>query len=458
MRLRSGVIFALTAAVSLGGCAAAAAGGGGPLTSPTGKVYEPGTLPSQTSFSRDATLALATGQFEQALDHARQGMAADTANAMHFYLGGEAAVGVGDFELADSLWIEAERLYPAYEIDIEPSRETAWANAFNEGVEAYNAGDTAEAIRHWRNADVIFRLRPEAAQNLATMLMQEGDYDEAIVAFRRGIEAIDFVPATRVIEEEERLQREATRTEMRQALVQLLLFTDQFAEAEQVLRVIVAADPADVEAQANLANALSRLGRDSEASQIYSRLLSTPNLPATELFSIGVALFQSDDYDRAAEAFGRVTQIQPEHRDAWFNQANAIYASEDWEALVPSAERLIQIDPLNSTGALILVRAYRELQRNQEALQTLEALEAAPVLLEELQVQPGVQTTTLRGEVVGNSAAPGTPIQLRFTFFDDNGQVGTSTVTLAAPAREAREGFEVSVNAQANAYKYELVM
>src|SRR5690606_15204902 len=156
-----------------------AAEGGGPQTSPTGRVYEPGVPPRQSAQSRAATLAIATGDYQTALQEARAGLAADSTNPIHYYLAGEASAGVGEFEAADSLWQMAERMYPAYGLEIEPTREQFWAQEFNRGVEAYNAGNMAEAADAWTNAHFIYKLRPEAAQNLAVLLAQEGRYPEA---------------------------------------------------------------------------------------------------------------------------------------------------------------------------------------------------------------------------------------------------------------------------------------
>lgn len=458
MRFRSGTILAVAAGViALAGCASGAGGSGGPASSPTGKVYEPGIAPSQTQFSRNATIALAQGQYEQALAQAQQGIAADSTNPVHFYIAGDAAVGMGNFALADSLWKEAERLYPAYELEIEPSRESAWANAFNEGVEAYNAGDVDEAIAQWRGAHLIYSLRPQAAQNLAILLMQEGEYNEAIQVLQEGIAATDLLPATRVLEEEEIAERETARLEMLENLATLLAFTDQYDAAEPVLRQLLEADPDNVKAQADLATALTRQGRESEAAEIYTRLLSMRDLPAAEFFNIGVALFNAQDYARAAEAFTRVTELQPSSRDAWYNRANAHYAAEDYTAVIPAAERLLEIDPLNSDGALILAQSYREMERQQDALAALERLQALPVYVADTQLQSGSDSSELRGQIVGNQASPGTPIRLQFTFYNDDGQVGTSTVTVNAPAAEQRQTFSVTVDGFANAFSYQLM-
>lgn len=457
MNFRSGMIFTLAAGLMLGGCAAGAAGGGGPLTSPTGRVYEPGTAPTQTAEARAATLAIATGAYEEAMAEARAGIATDPTNPIHFYLAGEAAAGMEDYELADSLWAVAQEIYPAYELEVEPAREQVWADAFNLGVEAYNAGDTELALRHWRGAHLLYPYRPEAAQNLAVMLTQEGQYDEAVRIYREAIDNLELEPATRIIEEPEITERAEARAFMIENLGQLYLFTDQYAEAEEILQEQAAADPENVEIQANLATAIARQGRADEASQIYGRLLGSPNLTPTQLFNIGVSLFNAGEHGRAADAFERVTQTQSNSRDAWYNLANALYAGEMWDRLLPIAPRLAEVDPLNENAALIAARAYREAEQNSRALEALQRIETLPVFVEELQLRPAGEASSVRGRLVGNAASAGDRVQLRFTFYNDGAQVGTETLTVNAPAPEQSTQFEVEIERAANAYSYELV-
>ncbi|MEX0912776.1 MAG: tetratricopeptide repeat protein [Gemmatimonadota bacterium] len=427
------------------------------MTSPTGKEYPPGIEPSQTEYTAQATLALAQGEFEQALEAAREGIAADSTNAEHFYLAGEAAAGLSDYELADSVWAEAERLYPAYELDIEPAREGAWAEAFNAGVEAYNAGDMAAAAEAWRSADMIYGYRPEAAQNLGVLLTQQGDYEEAVEVYRAGLNALNSLPSARVLEEVELEERDQARAEMEGSLAELLLFTEQFAEAEALFRQQLEANPDDIDLQANLANALSRQGREAEAAEIYTSLLETPGMPPSQLTNIGISLFQAGQHVRAADAFGQVVEVQPRNRDAWFNRANALYAAEEWGALTEIGDEIVAADPLNETVALILARAYRELEQNQDALTSLERLEALPVLIDELQLQPQSDRSVVLGTVIGNAASAGDSIRLEFTFYDDSGELGSETVTITAPAPEQTTEFEVVFPETAMAYSYDVL-
>jgi tetratricopeptide (TPR) repeat protein len=407
------------------------------------------------------------------MTQAREGIAAAPGNPIHYYLAGEAAVGLNNYELADSMWKEAERIYPAYELDIEPARERAWASAFNAGVEAYNGGNPDGAIDTWLNADMIYMYRPDASQNLGVVLTNEQRYDDAIAAYERGIANLDLVPATRVIEAEEQAERDAAKVTMQKELAKLLVFTMKYAEAEVVLRQVIQVSPDDAEAQVNLATALGELGRQDEATAIYTQLLSRSDIPGDQLFNIGVTLFNAGNsadsaeaaplYQNAARAFGLLTSANPNHRDAWFNQANALYAAadntmsaQDWGALVPVAQRTLAVDPLTENVALILARAQREQGQNTEALATLNGIETSPVKLNELALQPGVQSTTVRGRVVGATASPGTPIRLRFTFYSYGGtSLGSQELSVTAPAPQAEEPFEVVFAMPADYFSYE---
>lgn len=449
MRFRSGLVLTLAAGLALSGCAAGGAASGGPSVSPTGKTYEPGIRPTESRHTTPAKLYIAQGQYEQALSEAQQGVAADSTNPQHYFLLGQAHAGLGNYEEANEAFAMAERLYPAYELEIEPARESAWAESFNAGVEAYNAGNMAEAAAHWEAANSIYTLRPEGFQNLAAIYTQQGDYQQAIEAYRGALNALETEPASRVLEEEELAERAEARATTLENLSELLLFTDQYAEAEELFRSLLEEDPDNVTLQGRLGAAIaSQPGREAEAQAIYSELLGRSDLDAATLMDIGVVLFQQEDYVRAAEAFERVTQQQPNSRDGWYNLANALYAAENWEGLIPVAVRLIEIDPLNYDASLMLARSYRDVGDNQNSVAELERMEATPIRLQGMQTQRGAEQTTVRGQAIGNQAEQGTPVRLNFTFYGEDGnQIATQSVTINAPARDETTDFEVTIQA-----------
>lgn len=461
MRFRSGLVLTLAAGLAMSGCASGGAVSSGPSVSPTGKTYEPGIRPTESRHTTPAKLYIAQGQYEQALSEAQQGVAADSTNPQHYFLLGQAHAGLGNYDEANEAWAMAERLYPAYELEIEPAREGFWAEAFNAGVEAYNAGNMEEAAALWEDANAIYPLRPEGFQNLAAIYTQQGDYQRAIEAYRGALNALETEPVSRVIEEEERAEREEARATTLDHLSELLLFTDQYAEAEELFRDLLEADPDNVTLQGRLGAAIAaQPGREAEAQAIYNELLGRSDLDAATLMDIGVVLFQQEDYVRSAEAFERVTQLQPNSRDGWYNLANALYAAENWEGLIPVAVRLIEIDPLNYDASLMLARSYRDVGQNENSVAELERMEATPIRLQSMQTQRGAGRTMVTGQAIGNQAPQGSPVRLRFTFYGEDGsQIGTETVAINAPARDETTSFEVVLESEEPAvgYSYEVV-
>jgi len=427
-----------------------------PIISPTGIVYEPGIPPEETRRSQTALLYLQQARVQRALELSLEGVEEDPENPIHYFLAGAAHARLGQYVEADRMFTGAQALYPAYELDIEPYRQAAWAEAFNDGVEAYGSGDTEGAIEAWTKATIIFHLRTEAHRNLASLLTVEGRHEEAIDLYRRALASLEERPATRVLDAAELEQRDRERDRIEDALSPLLLLNDHFAEAEVLLRRHLERLPGDVQVRADLANALSGQGRDAEARVIYADLLTEEGLAATQLFNLGVALFRTRDFTGAALAFERLTGAQPESRDAWFNYANALFAAEDWQALAVAGDRLVELDPLGENVGLITARAHLESGDRTTALETLERAQAAPVHVDELQMRRSGGETTVAGRITGNRAEPGTLVRLRFVFFDESGTLlGSKALSIPAPATGESDRFSVQFGMTASAYRYE---
>ena len=391
------------------------------------------------------------------LERALLGVDSDPENPIHYMLAGFAHVRLAQYDEADVMFTAAERIYPAYELDIAPEREAAWIELFNAGIEAHAGGDLEGTIEAWEGAERMWDLRPDASLNLAGLFEGEGRWDDAIEAYRGAIASLERRPVTRVLAQEELQAREDLRIRSEKSLTKLLLFTERFAEAEPLLRRHLEADPTSVQIRGDLAAALQGSGKDAEAVAIYTGLLAETDLGPRDVFNIGIALYRGGDFVAAAEAFERLTRLQPNSRDAWFNYTNSLFAAESWESLARVGDRLTEVDPLGENAGLIAARAHLELGDEQSAAEGLDRTESAPIHVEGLQLRASGPGTSLRGRVVGNAAEPGTSVRLRFTFYGADGALGTEQLTVSAPSRGVRAGFEISFAGQATAYRYELV-
>ncbi len=438
------------------GCAGGPSAPRAPVVSPTGIVYPPGIPPTETRYSQTAALYLRSGEADRALTQALEGIAADPENARHHFLAGVAYARLGRYREADRALDRAQEIYPAYELDIEPERLAAWAEAFNAGTEAYADGRDDDAIEAWRGAMMVYRLRPEAHGNLGMLLAQRGELVEAIDVYEDLVAGLELVPATRVLGAEEVAERERVLAESERRLADLLLMAGRFERSETLLRARLADAPDDPSLRLALASALTGQGRSAGADSIHHALLSEPRLDETQLYNLGVALFRASAPERAAEAFRRLTEVRPQSRDAWFNYANALLAASDWARLVDIGAHLLAVDPLGEGAALLVARAHLESGDEQAALAELSRIDTAPVHVEGLTLQTAGSASTLSGRVVGNSGEVGAPLRLRFTFYGSDGPASADTV-LIVPDQGAAQPFEVSVRMRATAYRYEVV-
>lgn len=438
------------------GCAGGPSAPRAPVVSPTGIVYPPGVPPTETRYAQTAALYLRSGEADRALTQALEGIAADPDNPRHHFLAGVAYARLGRYREADRALARAQEIYPAYELDIEPERLAAWAEAFNAGAEAYADGRDDDAIEAWRGAVTVYRLRPEAHGNLGMLLAQRGELVEAIDVYEDLVAGLELVPATRVLGAEEVAERERVLAESERRLAELLLMAGRFERSETLLRARLADAPDDPSLRLALASALTGQGRSAEADSLHHALLSEPSLDETQLYNLGVALFRASAPERAAQAFRRLTEVRPQSRDAWFNYANALLAASDWVGLVDVGADLLAVDPLGEGAALLVARAHLESGDEQAALAELSRIDAAPVHVEDLTLRAAGSTSTLSGRVVGNSGEVGAPLRLRFTFYGSGGTASADTVLLI-PDQGAAEPFEVSVRMRATAYRYEVV-
>jgi hypothetical protein len=89
----------------------------------------------------------------------------------------------------------------------------------------------------------------------------------------------------------------------------------------------------------------------------------------------------------------------------------------------------------------------------------MQRADAAPVYVEGLQMQRSAAATTVFGRVVGNAAATGELVALRFVFYDEAGvSIGTKVLEVAAPSTGEAEDFEVRFDIVAAAYSYDVAL
>ncbi|HYJ79088.1 MAG TPA: tetratricopeptide repeat protein [Longimicrobiaceae bacterium] len=360
---------------------------------------------------------------QDALENASQGITADAGNPYHHLIRGQSLMGLAALHgqpagaeytqfvpgagatidatlaLREGLAAlkKAVELCPEFAAEETDQRATAAAATFQLGLDRYTANDTLGAISLWEAVSALDSTNVTAVFNLGVLHSQRGDAVAATAAYRK------------------------------------------------VLAMTTAGDSASADQRAAASNAL---------------------------LTGGARLFNEDKFVEAAEAFAYLHTIDPANRDAWYNHALALYKLERWQELVPVGARLVQLDPLNYNAQIILFNAYKGLSdaakaRNDAATETsnralalsvLERAEALPVQVDGVQTDGSTGSVKITGKVGGGSATAGSPVRIEFTLVGASGDVGSSVVTIAAPAKETTADFEVSipVTAPATSWRYRL--
>jgi tetratricopeptide (TPR) repeat protein len=459
MKVRLGLVLAATALFAGAGCAAGGGGGGnsapsGP-TLPGGVVLEEGVSPRDNSHTRSADLNLTRAQsttdeveaqqyYQDAMQAVTDGITADPGNPKSFFQGGQAAVGLGDYFAADSLFDKAEELHPRYVLQTEGYREQGWIKAYNDAIEPMNSGELEESAALFDAATTLYDGRPEALLQLGSIYGRLERGDEAVAAFQQA--------RTILTENREVQMADSASAEIWQqhwdiaatGLGQTLTFAERYDEAAELYTELLAEDPDNVETLGSLASVLSQLGQPDSVQALYNQVLAQDDLSERELFNAGVGLYEIENYEQAAIAFGRAADMNPFNRDAKLNLAQTLSIGEEFEALIPAARDLLEVDPRNPQAWIFLTRAYSEMDQTDQANAVFNEYQAFGYEVTDLALMPDPNGgARIRGMVKNTTLEPGTAITLRFHFGGVDGQeVGTLDIQIQAPEAEMSEFFQ----------------
>jgi tetratricopeptide (TPR) repeat protein len=325
--------------------------------------------------------------FQQSYDQATQAIAADANNPFNYFVAAQAAAGLGQPARADSFFQKTVQLCPEFAAEVTPARARLGEAAMEAArVALVDRSDTTAAIAAWTLASQLDSTNADANFYAGYFSLLKGDNARAIPVFRR---------------------------------------------------ILAMPPPA-----AGDTNGLER--RDVAVRAVLSQ---------------GGQLFNQDQNAQAVEALNAVRAVDPQNHDAQYWTTLALYKLQRWPDLAAAAARVVELAPLNYNAFMLMHDAHKliadqvkaqgnatqEAQHRQEAMRAQGAGEALPVQVDQVALATDGTTTTVRGVVVGGAAAAGTPIRLEFHLSTPSGDVGTGTVNVAAPAKDARANFELPV-------------
>jgi tetratricopeptide (TPR) repeat protein len=388
-------------------------------------------------------------------------------NPAAWYYLGRLFLQQADLVGADSTFSRALALAPECAADIQKYRYRTWAVLVNAGAQYRKAEQDDSAMVMLRAADIIYRDLPLGYTTMADIFTSAGQSDSALVYYGK---AAATQPTDTV---QVKIRNQAL---FNYGVLQLNAgrHADAIGTFESYLKLV----PDDATAKKALAQAYRATGRNEEAQVLEHELIGAAGAAAAgggaaagegiserDLMDIAVKQFSDKDYAEAAITFGKVTELNPWNRDAWFNLANAYLALQDGANLAKAAVHLLAIEPLSEYAHSLAAQGYRTAGDTDALFKVIVAREAllANVEIDHLTVTSA--GTTLTGKATGreprdenNKQLPVKPQTVVVEFLGEGGAV-VASAELMIPALRPGESVPLSaeaVGAGISAWRYHL--
>jgi tetratricopeptide (TPR) repeat protein len=401
----------------------------------------------ETEVPANKTRALASGQ--KVLLEAIQQNGQEKNPAAWYYLG-RVHLQQGDLAGADTAFTKAETLSPGCKQDISAQRYNGWVPLVNAGINFAKEQKSDSALALFREANTIYRDKPQAYSAAAVILANNKMDDSAIVYLQK---AADIATAANMAED----RNQATFN-----LAAVLQRQNRNEEAAAALERYLGWVPNDVEAKRALAGTYRATGKLDKAKALEAQAGVGPAAAAARPAGTGqgaamnaaIALYNAKKYDSAATAFEQVVAAEPYNRDALYGLANSYIGLKKGPQLAQTAARLVAIEPLNDDVLRMLATGQRMAKKEASANKTAMQVIAMPVSIAVKEFAPAPDGASVKAIATGREAqnsrgkpiAP-KPITVIFEFLDSKGTV-VGNQEVQVPVLKTGETHPIEVKAQ----------
>jgi tetratricopeptide (TPR) repeat protein len=378
-----------------------------------------------------------------------------------WYFLGRAYALVPDLPGADSAFGKVESMLPDCAEDTDSQRYNLWVPIYNKAVEALQANDYEAAKIPLTEAGTIYHKEPYVPFYLGTIWAQQSTPDSAIKYFKQTIGmAVDTGDYKEIYDLS--VFNTARLYHQKEMYDSAIVYYEAYREL----------NPSDPTATTGLAAAYEAAGNTEGASRLFGEILAAADsMSALDLFSTGVSLFNQEEFETAAMAFGLGVQKNPYHRDGLYNLTQSWYAvaspdapevpegqeppqptdaelakrGEAADSMLSAAKRLVGVDPQNEDSQRLLAAAW-QLQGNDDS--TLAVIYRLDSLQFDISVfrfnQTGAQVD-VAGEIRNRKDQEITVPAIQFDFIDSTGAVVASDTfpgTTLAPEQSTEFAFK----------------
>src|SRR5207247_855938 len=301
----------------------------------------------------------------------------------------------GELGGADSAFTKALTLAPTCKEDIGLYRRQAWVPVFNTAAAAWQAGNTDSAIAEFRRANQIYQAEPLGFIYLANLFVSRREPDSAL-----------------------------KRTDVAKYHTDSLVYATRMDSAAKYFRLAVSAasDPKYAkdrrEASLNVARVYHSEKPHDEAAAAYKEFLraypTDVHAMADPLYRLGVQTYEAG------------LAKSPCHRDALYNMTGISFMLNDTAKVLPLAQRLFAVDPMNRLTLAKLAGAWQLAGKKDSALYYITLADSLPVEVTVGTFTTNEQGAALEGLFTNFHSKPSPPIKLTFELVDGKGNVVAS--------------------------------
>lgn len=163
------------------------------------------------------------------------------------------------------------------------------------------------------------------------------------------------------------------------------------------------------------------------------------------------------NYEVAAQAFEAGLTRNPQSRDGLYNLSNAFLALREGAKMLPIAQRLILVDPLNRNSVRLVAQAWQLQNKGDSALRyVILADSLLPVDVTVSRFGPGDQSASIAGLITNYHNKPSAPFKLVVEFLNARGEpVATQSADIPAIDASGNHPFTLeAIGAGIEAWRY----
>ena len=224
----------------------------------------------------------------------------------------------------------------------------------NLGSVLVQQGQVDEAIAHFKRA---LEARPDyvgAYNNLGNALLQKGQVDEAMEQFQK---ALAFQPDDAMV-----------HNSLGTALLQKGRVDEAIVHYQKALEII----PDSAEACCGLGNALLQKGRVDEAMEQFQKAIRLQPDLATAHYDLGNLLLQKGRVDEAITCYQKALKIKPGYAEAHYNLGNAFLQERSVDEAIQQYQSALEIKPDYAEAHINLGAALFQKGRLDDAAEQLQ--------------------------------------------------------------------------------------